>query len=877
MPGPTGDVIARVLSAALDGDPKPAALAFAERPWLRRDLMKALLGAPADAPIAAVFALVWHDVAVGISPDLLPALRWYLQAEAPGRLPARAAVQREVLTRVLALPDLPPTEAGFDLGFSAVRAALDRPAPLKLLALANAALDRSARAWEADPARLPGPGMLYSAQGLLRTDLVRRWLDRLAHARPFAADLQRAIDGALDQMIEFRAEPDPWLTAWILADHAHDPAAPGPARRRAWLALQRDEGLAWVDALLRAMRTGAAEPQVVPALKFAYWTAWTHEMNDLAAWASGLLDGIDPGWRQQADLRGPTGPTEQAEERLDTAGAGLDAVIRSGLALVESDLGLGRPPSPPALRQAFRDLAIAAEAAPVPDGWMLGQIADAAHKFRHLTNREFAWAAHFPDAPHSSGAPQYGLADLQKVRAMDAGLLDLSVALCRAGLAWAEAGHEMRGLWALARIVQIHTDCAIRLGRFDGAAAVLDRLAATGLLPEVLAVAADTLRLACGTADDAAHPPPSPRAGTAVHPFLDRDAWSAAEGVSWQILARDPEIPGRFGVIWPDGRREVYPHATHARTLRLARVPGAQVLAEGLVFGPAGHVLRPDPYHTSRDYPRQSTVVVAGQRAQVRLRPAGRSEMRQPVLLLEACAALFWPNYFHWMIPHLSRIALALEQGLLDSRVLVLPEGLRPWMLESLDLIGLPQDRRLFVPTDRLTRFSDAMLLGSIEHPSAATLAALRRRVLGPGAEAKAPPPDGPFYFLSRRTRNLRKMLNEDEIEAIAVAMGFELIVPETLSVAEQARAFATACGVAGPEGAALTNTLFSAPRHPGPGHRLRQRHAAGVQRPVACHGARTHETGGAGHRFGRRHPVPAGLCRRPRAGPALRWVIEGR
>lgn len=877
MPGTAEDVIARALAAALQGDPEPAARAFAERPWLRRELLKALLTSPADGPIAAVFALVWREISADMASDRMNLLRWYLQAEAPGRLPARAAVQREALTRLLAMPDLPETQAGFDLAFTAVRAALDRPAPLRLLALANAALDRTVPAWEADPARLPGSVMLYSAQGLLRTDLTRRWLDRLAALRPLAPDLQRAVDGALDQMIEFLGEADPWLTDWVLADHAQDPGAPGPARRRAWLALQRDEGLARFDALLRAMRTGADEPQVLPALKFACWTARTHEMNDLAAWASDLLDGIDPGWRP-ADLRTAPGTAGEADAPGVETDPTLDTAIRRGLALVESDLGLGKPPSPRDLRQAFRDLAAAADAAPVPAGWALGQIADAAHRFRHLTISEFAWAAHFPDAPHATGAPQYGLADLAKMPAMDAGLLDLTLALCRAGLAWAEAGHEMRGLWALARIAQIHTDCAIRLGRFDAARAMLDRLSGTGLLPEAVVIEADTLRLAQGTADDAAHPPPPSRAGTALHPFLAREAWSGAEGVAWQVLARDPAIPGRFQVIWPDGRRESYPHSTHARSFAMARLPEAQVLAEGLVFGPSGHVLRPDAYHTSRDYPRRSTVVVAGQGAQLRLRPAGHDLVPQPVLLLEACAARFWSNYFHWMIPHLSRIAFALDRGLLEDRALVLPEGLRSWMIDSLDLIGLPADRRLFVPVDRLTRFSDATLLGSIEHPSAATLAALRRRILGPGAAAKAPPPDGPFYFLSRRTRNLRKMLNEDEIEAIAVEMGFELIVPEALSIAEQARLFAGARGIAGPEGAALTNSLFSAP-----GTRVLAIVCANDMLPVfndlsLVMGHEHMKLAGQGiDSAGGTRFQPAFAADPALARQALRWVIEGR
>ncbi len=97
------------------------------------------------------------------------------------------------------------------------------------------------------------------------------------------------------------------------------------------------------------------------------------------------------------------------------------------------------------------------------------------------------------------------------------------------------------------------------------------------------------------------------------------------------------------------------------------------------------------------------------------------------------------------------------------------------------------------------------MLISSIEYASAAAIQALRRRLL----DAAGEPPHGPPLFLSRSAQKLRKLHNENEIEAMAQEMGFQVISPQDVSVAEQVRLFSQSHGIAAVEGAALTNTMF--------------------------------------------------------------------
>jgi hypothetical protein len=475
-------------------------------------------------------------------------------------------------------------------------------------------------------------------------------------------------------------------------------------------------------------------------------------------------------------------------------------------------LRLNAEVSPDALADAFARLVVAITSAPVPEDWTFDRFQQAAAAIRQLASREFGWVVHFVQAPHAGGRPEYGTVDLRFFPVLHHGLLTVSAAICRAGLDWAEAGHGAAGGWALARLIKTHGAAAREADAIGATHRVLDRLEAAGALRAICAVERDNTHLRAGQITQAQAATPVARLGSTVHPFLPREEWSRAEAIHWDALARDPVLKGQFDILWPDGTLRTYPHETPARDVLLAQAPGVSLIAEGLLIGPSDTMLRPDPYHTSLNYPLESLTVLAGQGKAVRVRPAATSTHADPVLLLDGLAALHWPNYYHWMITHLTRIALAAERGLLTRRKLVLPEGMRAWTLESLDLIGVTSDQRMIVPPSHLIRFGDAAILSSIEHLSPAAIHALRRRFLGEAAAVTAPPPQGRVFYLSRRSRALRKLVNEDEIEAIARDMGFEVMAPEDYTIAQQRDLFAQARGIAAPEGAALSNMTFAPP-----------------------------------------------------------------
>lgn len=800
----------QLFKTALSGDPAALATAFVAKPGLRTPLLRLLLAAQEDAEVAACHALIWGATGAQMGTGLEGHLGWYLREEARTLQPKRIAVHRDVLIGALSLDRLPETEAGFDLGFTAVRVLTSLPVSLDLHRQAAQALTRLVAAWFGREGQGPRPAMIYAALGTVDLDLLRDCIDRAGPVR--SAELRHAAEWGLNELMASQGGADGWLQAAIKTGYALDPQSPGSVHGMLWLGMLQDQDFRGFSPMLHQMRLDKTEPQLRPALLLAQDKARQHEADKEAIWLETQLDALDPNWNQDGarietgdeGVQGPTpapGPTDDLVQCLAQARV-----------LAGTDLRLHAALSPGDLHQAFTRLVAEIATAQVPKDWSLGRFVEAAVAMRQLTTREFGWVVHFVRAPHAGGRPEYGTVDLHFFPVLHRGLLSVSAAICRAGLAWIEAGHGAAGGWALARLIRAHTAAALEADAIDAAHGFLGRLEAAGIMPAILAVERDNVRLRAGQIAQAQAAPPKARLGSAVHPFLPRSEWSLAEGVPWDVLAHDPVLHGQFDILWPDGALRSYNHATPARDVLLARTRDISLLAEGLLIGPKGTMLKPDPYHTSLNYPVESLTVLAGQGKAVRVRPLARRDHPGPVLLLDGLAALHWPNYYHWMITHLSRIALAAEMGLLDHRKLVLPEGMKAWTLDSLDLIGVTDHQRLIVPPPHLIRFADAAILSSVEHLSPAAIHAMRRRFLGDGAQVTAPPADGRAFYLSRRSRALRKLVNEDEIEAIARDMGFEVIAPEDHSIADQRVLFASARGIAAPEGAALTNMIFAAP-----------------------------------------------------------------
>jgi capsular polysaccharide biosynthesis protein len=229
-----------------------------------------------------------------------------------------------------------------------------------------------------------------------------------------------------------------------------------------------------------------------------------------------------------------------------------------------------------------------------------------------------------------------------------------------------------------------------------------------------------------------------------------------------------------------------------AYPLRVATVAGARLATgSGLVFTADGDLVIEtlwDHDHFVREFSRPTRLPeptrVAGTHASI--------------------MSLWCNNYFHWIFNALPRIAVLQASGVSYDRLIV-PERLSRFQRESLAVMGIPESK--------LTPFTGEHLqpeqlvwiapLAPINEPSSFLLDWVRQ-ALGPGASEPRK-----MFYVSRRG-GTRNAANERELLAALEPLGFELLLPETLSFQEQLRTFASAKLLVGPHGSNFVNAIFS-------------------------------------------------------------------
>jgi hypothetical protein len=185
------------------------------------------------------------------------------------------------------------------------------------------------------------------------------------------------------------------------------------------------------------------------------------------------------------------------------------------------------------------------------------------------------------------------------------------------------------------------------------------------------------------------------------------------------------------------------------------------------------------------------------------------AEAEQPGLHLPGDSFLLgfgvFANYFNWTLRYASRVALF--QAMPPGFRLVVPAPIKPYVRETLEFLGVPEDHVHFLAApasfERLT-LAAPMALGRYEisplitrtlreHPQVLALPHTRRRRL----------------YIPRRDVRMRRVVNEAAVEAALGALGFEAFDNAAHSVREQATAFRNAEIVVAPHGAGLSNIVY--------------------------------------------------------------------
>ena len=140
------------------------------------------------------------------------------------------------------------------------------------------------------------------------------------------------------------------------------------------------------------------------------------------------------------------------------------------------------------------------------------------------------------------------------------------------------------------------------------------------------------------------------------------------------------------------------------------------------------------------------------------------------------------------------------------------------WQKDLLSYVGvksgniIQQEPLVTYHVEELSLLQYSLIDLVLDYGALAALRAIRDRCL---RNDSGPSPEK--IFISRRSiteklNGQRRLINEDEILAVAVQNGFSIVQPELLSFEEQVRIFAKAKVVVGIGGAAMFNTVFSNP-----------------------------------------------------------------
>jgi len=417
----------------------------------------------------------------------------------------------------------------------------------------------------------------------------------------------------------------------------------------------------------------------------------------------------------------------------------------------------------------------------------------------------------------------YGRIDSQRCKALGRALQQHLVALCDFALDRADALQGAPGQASLRQALDLaELRAASRWARGEAAlaqqelAALQQRLGPMGEAPLrelrarsllTLGRLGDVQALLAPTSDD-------------VLALADWPAWLAAErGQPQTLVDDDPPPAGHFESVRPDGQVQRHAHRLAATRLELLHHTDLRVRNSHLLIGPQAGILRPGPWHLSMgDYPyehRNVRLRGGGLRAGgAVLREARWQRIAAPVVVLANMDATYHRNYYHWVVLLLARIEAIRARGLMDGgRKLLLPRELSGWMRSSLTGLGLAEEQILLYGADDDLQLADALLVSPIDFASPSLIEGLRQAMWRhAGLDPAAPPAATRLLYISRRGEGRRPLVEEARIQRVAEAMGFEVVAPETLALAEQVRLFATARGIAGPPGAAYTNLIWAGP-----------------------------------------------------------------
>jgi hypothetical protein len=282
-----------------------------------------------------------------------------------------------------------------------------------------------------------------------------------------------------------------------------------------------------------------------------------------------------------------------------------------------------------------------------------------------------------------------------------------------------------------------------------------------------------------------------------------RQPWMERGWDHWYIPVRDAELVEMAPPLSSDGSvNPVYRGAQCYRypPLYLAHIRNGRLLGrDGVVLTSDGRVLEESTFAWGLP-PAQWPIFSRLSAPQIKEKQGAMLTLLSPVSAK--------PNYFHWWMDTLPRLAIAEASGLRHFQVIV-PENMEDWQRESLERLGYPSDRWEPFGDEhwRVESLLFPSLLGysGMVRPWAASW--LRRKI-GPSKSAAGKR----RIYLRRAKAGYRQVANESELVPILKSFKFESYETQGMPLADQVKLFSGAECVVSIHGAGLANLLFAPP-----------------------------------------------------------------
>ncbi len=173
-------------------------------------------------------------------------------------------------------------------------------------------------------------------------------------------------------------------------------------------------------------------------------------------------------------------------------------------------------------------------------------------------------------------------------------------------------------------------------------------------------------------------------------------------------------------------------------------------------------------------------------------------------------------NFYHWITDIIPKISLLINAGIqIDSSdTFIVSRGSAHFARQLLDVFNIKPEQ--IIETEFASPYISAeeLVVPRLENKMGYTMGAWLPKQLKTVMQVEDKPANNQRIFVNRNpaTSAGRTLSNAAEVEAWFIAKGFKCVYPETLTVTEQAKLFASASVVAGIHGAGLANIVYCKP-----------------------------------------------------------------